>query len=132
MIYFPWFSALIVSFWFVILSHDSAVRKNLHENLRARLESDMCAFNNFIKAKDLLEKWWKARPLLYVSQSEYAQSLVHTMIDSYTVLMAHNDQLKPTVLEALRKLLNQPPPSHDPPAGEETRSVGLSFFILIF
>lgn len=93
-----------------------------------RFEQRILVFNNFVEARDRLEAWQEARPFLYIGQSNYAQTLVHTMIDAYKQMLSYNDQLNAGLLKSLYELLNDVPPSDDPPIAHN-KTVGGRFLI---
>lgn len=80
---------------------------------------------HFFEAGDLLNKWQEARPFLYIGQSQYAQSLVRTMIESYALMLLHNDDLDANVLTELYELLEDHPPSDDPPLTKPSEAVSI-------
>lgn len=91
-----------------------------------RIELGSEAFFEYLENGRRFDEWRAARPFLYVRQCEYATGLVLAMIDSYeryilyrgaTPSMEHN-------LLALRTMLEEQPPRHDPP---KPRQRGLSF-----
>lgn len=112
----PWYGWLLM--WcgsgayllcFVIRAHVSYVAL-CHE--RASLE----------RCLDLLIEWRRARPFLWVGQSEYAQGLVHRMMRATRILIEGGDldqERGMRILELLQGLLDEDPPPHDPPHNSE-------------
>ena len=78
------------------------------------------AYNKYIEAEERLRQWQAARPFLYIGQCEYAQSLVFVMIDAYKLLLIYEDWRDIEILTNLHELLDEQPPSHDPPPLRET------------
>ncbi|HQT82655.1 MAG TPA: hypothetical protein PLW99_00720, partial [Candidatus Paceibacterota bacterium] len=72
---------LAVAAWLINFSHKCAV-----DNKKRKL---VAALKDFVAAAKRFDKWREERPRLRVSQSWYARSLVHTMIDSYTIMLRH-------------------------------------------
>lgn len=69
----------------------------------------------------LLDKWTAARPLLRVGQSAYARRLVLRMIGALERIHLYGEGLSEderSCLAWLRNLLNDQPPSHDPPTAK--------------
>lgn len=114
---FIWFE------WYFIIRPDRKEAKDWH-----KFQQRISAFNDFVAARDRLEAWQEARPFLYISQSEYAQKLVYTMIDAYEHMLEHNDRLDVNLLENLYKLLDDSPPPDDPPPPTKTVRGGLLFY----
>lgn len=111
--------------WFGALRPDLIIRRELHKMEELR----MSAFIEFTVAEQWLGKWTEERPFLRVGQSAYAQSLVETMICSYSIMLMYDKEkeLDSGVLDELKALLEEQPPLHTPPA---TRIVAGDSFLL--
>lgn len=103
---------IAVSSWFIQTCNGLFVQKQIYQES----EQNKSALEDFVAAGKMLEAWLVARPRLYVSQSEYARSLVQMMIDSFLIMLTFNSELDRKTLATLYKLLNGQPPSHNPPA----------------
>lgn len=110
---------------FVQMFLDRALQKHWTEDPERSRESYFAACD-FIKAQKRLEKWRAARPFLFVGQSAYARTLVWKMIETYSLLLTYGRVQDTEVLVGLYRLLNERPPSHDPPTnGKDRRRVVL-------
>jgi len=84
----------------------------------------------FHAAEKQFLKWREARPFLHVGQSAYARSLVRDMICAYKLMLMCDEEMEDLLLVDLYALLNDLPPSQDPPVTAKPLSGGLLFILV--
>ena len=89
------------------------------QTIQGRIGLRFVAYQQFRRSSELLEKWQRARPLLRVSQDDYAISLVWSMIDAlervaYNTFSENEKAICKGRLEVLRHMLNTLPPAGSP------------------
>lgn len=131
--YFSWSGTCMIFIFFIIMYPDPEKEQ---QKIPSKLGNSfgwpgrlLKAHRDYDAALVLLDKWTAARPFLRVGQSSYAQGLVLRMIgaleriDTYGKGLSEDER---EYLTSLWDLLEDQPPSHDPPTAKPLPE-GLSF-----